>query len=128
MPIQDHYHIPASAQDLPVPNSPSAKVYLAFISGTDPVTNQSWCPDVRAALPRLQKAFSSEDAPQLLFVHVGQKPEWKDLGNVYRTKWEVKAVPQLVRYERVDGEIKATGKLVENEVNDDEKLAEFVSA
>jgi hypothetical protein len=56
------------------------------------------------------------------------RDRWKDLGNVYRTKWEVKAVPQLVRYERVDGEVKATGKLVENEVNDEEKLAEFVRA
>lgn len=53
---------------------------------------------------------------------------WKDLGNMYRTKWEVKAVPQLVRYQWVDGEIRATEKLVESEVNDDKKLLEFVSA
>ncbi|KAJ4983984.1 hypothetical protein SVAN01_10539 [Stagonosporopsis vannaccii] len=128
MPIQDHYQIPPSAQDLPVPDSPNATLYVAFISGTDPVTNQPWCPDVRAALPRLQKAFASEDAPQLLYVHVGQKPEWKDLENVYRKKWDVKAVPQLVRYQRIDGEVKATGKLVENEVNDDMKLQGFVAA
>ncbi|KAF1925900.1 uncharacterized protein M421DRAFT_423186 [Didymella exigua CBS 183.55] len=128
MPVQDHYQVPSTAHDLPVPETANAKLYVAFIAGTDPVTKQSWCPDVRAALPRLQKAFSSEDAPHLLYVHVGQKPEWKDLGNVYRTKWEVKAVPQLVRYQRVDGEIRATGKLVEDEVNDDKKLGEFVNA
>lgn len=46
---------------------------------------------------------------------------------MYRTKWEVKALPQLVRYEKIDGEVRATGKLVENEVNDETKLAEFVS-
>lgn len=47
---------------------------------------------------------------------------------MYRKKWEVKAVPQLVRYSRVDGQVRETGKLVENEVNDDEKLLDFVSA
>jgi hypothetical protein len=47
---------------------------------------------------------------------------------VYRTKWSVKAVPQLVRYQWVDGEIKATGQLVENDVLDEEKLAAFVKA
>lgn len=75
MPVQDHYQIPSSAQELPVSESPNGRLYIAFISGTDAVTSQPWCPDVRAALPRLQKAFSSEDAPQLLYVHVGQKPE-----------------------------------------------------
>jgi len=75
MPIKDHYQIPASVQDLPVPDSPDAGLYVAFISGTDPVTKQPWCPDVRAALPRLQKAFAGAEAPKLLYVHVGQRPE-----------------------------------------------------
>ena len=52
---------------------------------------------------------------------------WKDLDNVYRTKWGVKAVPQLVRYQRVEGEVRTTGQLVENEVNDDTKLLDFVT-
>lgn len=56
-----------------------------------------------------------------------QMCRWKDLDNVYRKKWGVKAVPQLVKYERVDGEVRVTGQLVENEVNDDAKLATFVS-
>lgn len=47
---------------------------------------------------------------------------------MYRKQWGVKALPQLVRYQRVGGEVKATGELVENEVNDDEKLAKFVGA
>lgn len=52
---------------------------------------------------------------------------WKDLENVYRTKWGVKAVPHLIRYQRVEGEVRATGQLVENEVNNDIKLLDFVS-
>ena len=79
MPIQDHFSVPASAQDLPIPNDASAKLFVVFISGTDPVTKQSWCPDVRAALPRLEKTFSGETAPQLLQVHVGQRPEYVQL-------------------------------------------------
>lgn len=50
------------------------------------------------------------------------------MDNVYRTRWAVKAVPQLVRYQEVDGEVRATGTLVENDVNDDKKLSEFISA
>lgn len=85
MPIQDQFQIPDSPQDLPVPNGENAELFVAFISGTDPVTKQSWCPDVRAALPRLEKAFSGEAAPQLLYVHVGQRPEYvpKDPKYVY---------------------------------------------
>ncbi|KAF2624591.1 hypothetical protein BU25DRAFT_155932 [Macroventuria anomochaeta] len=127
MPIQDHFSLPPSAQDLQLPTDPAAKLFICFISSIDPTTHQSWCPDVRAALPRVQKMFSGADAPEVAYVHVGQKPEWKDMENVYRKKWDVKAVPQLVRYQRVDGEVKATGKLVENEVNDDGKLLAFVS-
>ena len=75
MPIQDNFPIPASAQELPVPSDADAKLFLCFISSTDPATNQPWCPDVRAALPKLQKVFGGEDAPTLLYIHVGQKPE-----------------------------------------------------
>ncbi|KAF2998630.1 hypothetical protein E8E13_007430 [Curvularia kusanoi] len=128
MPITDHYPIPPSTQDLPVPIDSSAPLFLCFIAGTDPATNASWCPDVRAALPKLQRVFESETAPKLLYVHVGQKPEWKDQGNVYRTQWGVKAVPQLVKFQRIGGEVKVVGQLVENEVLDEEKLGAFVSA
>lgn len=48
---------------------------------------------------------------------------------MYRTKWSVNAVPQLVRYQRVDGEVKATGRLVEDEeFAAEEKVVAFVKA
>lgn len=53
---------------------------------------------------------------------------WRDLGNVYRKHWDVRAVPQLVRYQRVEGEVKAVGRLVEGEIIDEVKLLDFVSA
>ena len=47
---------------------------------------------------------------------------------MYRTKWGVNAVPQLVRYQRVGGEIKATGRLVEDADFVEEKVLAFVNA
>jgi hypothetical protein len=75
MPILDALPVPTSAQELPIADDAVCKLFLCFISSTDPSTKQPWCPDVRAALPRLEKAFSSQDAPELVYVHVGQKPE-----------------------------------------------------
>jgi hypothetical protein len=75
MPIQDHFPIPASTQDLPVANDAADKFFVCFISSTDPATQQAWCPDVRDALPRLEKVFSGPEGPKLAYVHVGQKPE-----------------------------------------------------
>ncbi|KAL6704497.1 hypothetical protein ACN47E_008126 [Coniothyrium glycines] len=127
MPIQDHFPLPASAQDLPLAEDPAAQFYLCFISSTDPATKQSWCPDVRAALPHLKAVFEGENAAQLAYVHVGQRPEWKDLDNVHRKKWNINAVPTLVRFQRVDGRIRETGRLVEGELLVERKLTSLTS-
>jgi hypothetical protein len=76
MPIQDHFELPKTAQELPVGDFEDANLLLCFISSTDPVSKQSWCPDVRAALPRLDIGFTSQLAPKLAYVHVGQRPEY----------------------------------------------------
>ncbi|KAF1966884.1 hypothetical protein BU23DRAFT_420101, partial [Bimuria novae-zelandiae CBS 107.79] len=127
MPIQEPYQLPDSAQDLPVAGEQNAIFFLNFIASISPETQQSWCPDVRAALPYTDAAFSSETDPQVGYVHVGQKPEWKDLTNIYRKKWNVHSVPTLIRYQRIDGEVKETGRLVEADLLDQKKLTELVS-
>ena len=53
---------------------------------------------------------------------------WRNVKNVCRTKWNVKAVPTLVRYQRVEGNVKETGRLVEGELLDQEKLKIFTGA
>ncbi|KAK7180417.1 hypothetical protein DPSP01_001807 [Paraphaeosphaeria sporulosa] len=126
MPIQDPFQLPKSAQDLPLANDTDDTYFLFFISSISPETKQPWCPDVRAALPVVGAAFSFENAPEVGFVHVGQKPEWKDVSNLHRTKWNVNAVPTLVRYQRAGAEVKETGRLVEDELLDQEKLKELV--
>lgn len=59
-------------------------------------------------------------------LHTDYHPRWKDLSNVYRTKWNVNAVPSLVRYELVDGSVKETGRLVEAQILDRGRLSKFV--
>lgn len=70
MPIIADFQLPASSQDLPIPSDGSAPFYLTIISSTPPETGLSWCPDVRAALPLLDKTFSPADAPTMGYVPV----------------------------------------------------------
>jgi hypothetical protein len=74
MPIIKNFTLPASAKLLEVPDAPNAKLFLAFISGDDVITKQPWCPDVRAALPHIDAAFTAPDAPTVALVSVGEKP------------------------------------------------------
>ncbi|KAH6674796.1 thioredoxin-like protein [Halenospora varia] len=126
MPISNKFTIPTSANLLALPSDPNHKFYIAFISSIDPTTKQSWCPDVRAALPHIKAAFSSDDGPEVAFVEVGMRPEWKDPKNIYRINWNVHNVPTLVRYQRVDGEVRETGRLVEDEILNEKKLSGLV--
>lgn len=41
---------------------------------------------------------------------------------MFRTTWNVHNVPTLVRYQRVDDEVKETGRLVEGEILDHGRL------
>lgn len=76
MPVIKNFTLPGSAKHLQVPEAPTAKLFLAFISGDDPITKQPWCPDVRAALPHIDAAFTAADAPTVGFVSVGEKAEY----------------------------------------------------
>lgn len=75
MPIITDFKLPASAGALALHDQSSAAFFIAFITADDPHTNQPWCPDVRAALPYIKAAFSTDSAPDLAFVSVGQIPE-----------------------------------------------------
>jgi hypothetical protein len=52
---------------------------------------------------------------------------WKEPNNMYRKVWGINAIPTLVRYQRIDGTVTATGRLVEGEIMDDKKLLSFSS-
>ncbi|KAL4958107.1 hypothetical protein BDW69DRAFT_154660 [Aspergillus filifer] len=127
MVILSHFTLPPSISDLfssyPGDNTP---FFLSFLASTDPNTGKPWCPDVEAALPRLNEIFSDSRGRSCGYVYVGQKDAWKDHSNVFRTKWGVRCVPTLVRYEVVGGEVREIGRLEEGEILDLERLKGFV--
>ncbi|KAL3478568.1 hypothetical protein BJX99DRAFT_256464 [Aspergillus californicus] len=123
MPILTNFTLPKSAAALDT----TIPFFISFHASPDPNTGKPWCPDVVAALPYLTETFSTPDAPQVAFVDVGQRPEWKEPSNVYRTTWNVHNVPTLVRFEKQDGRVREVGRLVEGEILDSKRLKAFVT-
>ncbi|KAL2785458.1 hypothetical protein BJX66DRAFT_314901 [Aspergillus keveii] len=127
MPIITDFPLPASAASLTLPIPPNTPFFIAFLASVEPATGKPWCPDVVAALPVLHETFSAEHAPLVAFVEIGQKLEWRDPSNAFRTKWNLNAVPSLVRFEAVDGVVTEVGRLVEGEILDRVRLGKFIS-
>ncbi|KAL4939691.1 hypothetical protein BDV06DRAFT_224806 [Aspergillus oleicola] len=127
MPILTNFALPPSASDLfPASQTENIPFFLTFLASTDPATGKPWCPDVQAALPRLNEVFVAPGARSCGYVEVGQKEQWRDMANVHRKKWGISCVPTLVRYEVVDGEVREVGRLVEGEILDRGRLNGFV--
>jgi hypothetical protein len=78
MPIIQNFVLPKAISELAI-SQPSKAFFIAFIASKDPQTKKPWCPDVVAALPTLEAAFSGPESPQAAFVEVGQKPEYARL-------------------------------------------------
>lgn len=99
MTILKSFPLPSSPSALQIPNekekdSPPSNFFIAFLASRDPLTNQPWCPDVRAALPILEATFqepttsqgeegkkeegkkSTTPSPVVAFIEVGQKVEY----------------------------------------------------
>ena len=51
---------------------------------------------------------------------------WRQNTNPVRTKWNVHNIPTVVRYQRVDGKIQETGRLVEGEILNERKLGALI--
>ncbi|QKX61770.1 uncharacterized protein TRUGW13939_08926 [Talaromyces rugulosus] len=128
MPIITNFTLPPSQDALTLPPDSNSAFFIAFLASRDPSTGQPWCPDVRASLPHLTAAFSGDTAPQVAFVDVGQRDEWKNPSNIYRTDWKVSGVPTLVRYERVDGRVKDVGRISEVEILDKKQFSTFIKS
>lgn len=101
MTILKSFPLPSSPSALQIPNekekdSPPSNFFIAFLASKDPLTNQPWCPDVRAALPILEATFqepttsqgegrkeeeegkksTTTPPPVVAFIEVGQKTEY----------------------------------------------------
>ncbi|KAH8732227.1 hypothetical protein GQ44DRAFT_602528 [Phaeosphaeriaceae sp. PMI808] len=126
MAIINPFEVPKSAQELALPDDPNASFLILYIASVDPETSQPWCSDVRAALPVINKIFSDSSAPSVHYVHVGLKAEYKNPINQFRICWNINCVPALVRYERVGGEVKEVGRLVEGELLDEKRIYNLI--
>ncbi|KAH7324185.1 hypothetical protein B0I35DRAFT_406022 [Stachybotrys elegans] len=113
MPILSTFALPEAPAGL---NLPGETLFVAFISSDDAATKKPWCPDVRAAMPHITSAFEPESQPTLAIAQSGTIPEWRNPANPFRTTWNVQNIPTLVRFQRIGGEIKETGRLVESEI------------
>lgn len=101
MTILKSFPLPSSPSALQIPNekekdSPPSNFFIAFLASKDPLTNEPWCPDVRAALPILEATFqetttsqgeeegekeegkksTTPPSPVVAFIEVGQKTEY----------------------------------------------------
>ncbi|KAK5659851.1 hypothetical protein OQA88_13314 [Cercophora sp. LCS_1] len=102
--------------------------YIFFIVDNDAATGQPWCPDVRAALPVVEKYFAQHPNLSVSAVSVGSRAAWKDplTSKLWRSTWGIKAVPTLVKYTRAEnGEEILQEQLVETDAAVEEKLAVF---
>lgn len=79
MAIIYNFTLPASADALTPTADSQTPFFITFTTSDLPETGESWCPDVRAALPHLKAAFSPEGSPEMAFVEVGQRPEYVGL-------------------------------------------------
>ncbi|KAK0623781.1 hypothetical protein B0T14DRAFT_565103 [Immersiella caudata] len=105
--------------------------YLFFIVDNDAATGQPWCPDVRAALPVVEKYFAQHPNLDISAVSVGSRAAWKDptTSKLWRSTWGIGAVPTLVKYTRSgDGEEILQEQLVETDAAVEAKLADFTKS
>ncbi|KAI1848694.1 hypothetical protein JX265_005679 [Neoarthrinium moseri] len=100
--------------------------YIFFICDNDSSTGKPWCPDVRAAIPVVQKYFEKRPE-EILVVSVGQLPEWRKADNPFRTKWDLRAVPTFVKYTRTADGI-GQKQVVEDDVKNEGNLKALVQS
>ncbi|RYP48177.1 hypothetical protein DL768_005877 [Monosporascus sp. mg162] len=101
--------------------------YIFFVVDDDASTGKPWCPDVREALPVVEKYFEKRGDLEVAVVSVGSRSVWKDPGNIWRTSWGLRAVPTLVKYTGTgaEGDGVVQSQLVEEETKDEDKLRAF---
>ena len=77
----------------------SERIFLLFCGNI--VGGKSWCPDCVAAKPVIEsnlKYLKADDT--MVTVYVGERAEWKDKNNVFRTddRFKVTGVPTLLQF------------------------------
>ncbi|KAI9638780.1 uncharacterized protein MKK02DRAFT_41807 [Dioszegia hungarica] len=98
--------------------------YSSIVDGPNGQPKQMWCPDCRDVEGIVKATFGGAKQPKAVIWWVGEKAEsrWRTPTNHARSHWNVQSVPTILRLE----EGKETARLVEGEILDQDRLAEFV--
>jgi len=80
--------------------TPARRHALLFVSGADPDSGLSWCPDCRRAQPAVERAAAAAGAA-LLVVDVGDRAGWKSAGHPFRTDeaLALRCIPTLLAWD-----------------------------
>ena len=97
MPALLHADVASFASSLKLLHAAPPPRAVLFVSGLDPASNQSWCPDCRRAQPAVERAATDGDA-SLLVVDVGDRASWKSAGHPFRVDAALKltCIPTLL--------------------------------
>merc|ERR1711933_209630 len=93
------------------------RIFLLFFANE--IDGKSWCPDCVAAKPIIERnlKYLHPNNDTFVTVYVGEKAEWKNKKNIFRTdeRFKVTGVPTLLQF--------GTDKrLVESQCEDDHML------
>jgi len=89
--------MPLQPVDLAVDSHPlNIFQYLIFYSSI--VDGQLWCPDCRDVKSLIEDTFSTDNSPTAGIIYVGNRAEWKEPSNVFRSQpWNITSVPTILK-------------------------------
>ncbi|KAF9515857.1 hypothetical protein BS47DRAFT_1341460 [Hydnum rufescens UP504] len=102
--------------------APPPRPYLIFYA--DIVDGKMWCGYCRDVEELVKAQFTADDSVTGIVLRVGDKATWKNPKHEYRDPhgYGLTAIPTIVRLE----EGKEVARLVEDDVKNESKLAEFL--
>ncbi|KAG5445518.1 Thioredoxin domain-containing protein 17, variant 2 [Clonorchis sinensis] len=104
------------------------RVFTYFLGTRDPRTNQSWCPDCRAAEPTVLKGLKvTNESDLFIWCEVGDRDEWIIPENPFKKHHvlRLKEIPTLVSLASHDGIIDVKSRLIGNDCKKVRMVEEF---
>ncbi|KAI5713080.1 hypothetical protein M8J75_013607 [Diaphorina citri] len=88
-------------EDLESERLNGSKIFVYF-TGEKMSTGESWCPDCVKAEPFVQEYLTKNESKlkigHLIIVDVGNREQWKDKNNSFRTVFNIQNIPTIIRW------------------------------
>ncbi|KAH9982984.1 hypothetical protein BGW80DRAFT_1266190 [Lactifluus volemus] len=98
--------------------------FVIFYASRDESGNM-WCPDCLDVEDLVKSTFGPADGPSGLIIHVGQRSEWKNDANQFRSApWCIQSIPTIVKLQ----DSKEVDRLVESDITNHHLLTLVESA